>query len=186
MRILEVFILALILALDAFVVSFSYGLCDLAKKDRAALLLSVGTGFFQFMMPLLGAVLALFIFDFIEIYANYIAGIIFIVLGVKLFIDSINKNSEITCSGENLTIKVVFAVSVATSIDAFAAGSSLYLLDKDFFDVFLAAVIIGIVTFGLSLSGFYFGHFLKSFKPDLIGKLGGVLLFLYGIKTIFL
>lgn len=186
MKLLEVFILAFILAFDAFVVSFSYGLCNFEKKDRAALSLSVGTGFFQFLMPLLGSALAFFIFDFVEIYANYIAGVIFIILGIKLFIDSINKNSEITCLDGQLTLKVVLAAAIATSIDAFAAGSSLYLLNNDFLSVFLAAVIIGVVTSCMSLSGFYSGHFLKNFKPDLIGKCGGILLFLYGIKTIFL
>ena len=185
MSLLEVIFLALILATDAFVVSFSYGLCNIKQFKKTAMMLALGTGLFQFLMPLIGAFLTNLVFDFINIYAKYIAGIIFITLGVKMLFDAKSDKTNYCENNEAnvVTLKTVFLISVATSIDALASGSSLFLLKANIFE---SAIIIGVITFVLSFIGFYAGKFFKKNAPDIVCKTAGAFLILLGLKSIFL
>ncbi|MBQ7449898.1 manganese efflux pump [bacterium] len=185
MSLAEIIFLALVLATDAFSVSFSYGLCNIKESKKACLFLALGTGFFQFMMPLIGAFLTNIIFDYIQIYAQFIAGIIFILIGLRMIFEAKN-NQKSPCSDNeyiNITFKAVLLVSVATSIDALASGGSLFLMKAP---VYKAALIIGVVTFLLSVTGFLTGKFFKKIAPDIICKFAGAILVFLGIKSIFL
>ena len=183
MSYLSVIILAFALSIDACVVSFSYGLNTAKKTIKTPLMIAGGTGLFQFLMPLFGAVLTNIVIVWIQSYSKYIAGIIFIILGIKFFME----NSELSgCKTENynkITLKTLLTISIATSIDAMAAGSSMLLLKAP---LVKASVIIGLVTFTFALIGFYIGVFMKKLAPNLLSKLGGIILVLLGLKTIFL
>ena len=195
MSIYEIFVLAIVLSIDAFIVAFSYGLNRLKKPKQTAFFIAWGTGLFQFLMPLLGAVLTNIAKEIIGSYANYLGGAIFVVLGIKLFweankfSDEIKENSTNETSKE-LSVKELFSISFATSIDAFAAGGSLTLLNAP---LVMSAVLIGVVTFSFALVGFFGADFLKNLlssitknAPNLLGKFGGIILILIGLKTIFL
>ena len=54
MNFIDVFLLALALSADAFVVAFSYGLVIKKKKGKSALKIASATGLGQFVMPVLG------------------------------------------------------------------------------------------------------------------------------------
>ena len=180
MSIYEILLLAYVLSIDAFLVSFSYGLCTIDTPKRYSLILAFGTGASQFLMPLIGAILASLVFLVIKDYASYLAGIIFVILGVKLCIDA--KTDENKCKNL-ITPRIVFIASLATSIDALAAGASLYLLKEN---VLFASLVIGIITFINSLIGFNLGEKIKNKTPEIFGKIGGIILILIGIKSIFL
>ena len=182
MSIYEILILAYVLSRDAFLVSFSYGLCTFYTKKKYSLILAFGTGFLQFLMPILGAIITSVVFFAIKDSANYLAGIIFIILGIKLYIDAKADKSEDECE-KFLTPRLVLIASVATSIDALAAGSSLYLLKVN---ILFASLIIGIITFINSIIGFSLGEKIKNKAPEIFGKIGGIILILIGIKSIVL
>ena len=82
-----------------------------------------------------------------------------------------------------ISLKTIFLISVATSIDALAAGSSLYLMKAP---VLMSSILIGIITFILSLIGFCGGKTLKRIAPEIICKFAGTILILLGLKSIFL
>ena len=183
MSLYEVICLAIILSADAFCVSLLYGLCPSANPKNICIKIAFGTGLFQFLMPLAGAYCASFLFEFIENYAQYIAGIIFIILGIKLFIESYKKDSLDCADKIDISWKILLSISVATSIDALAAGSSLYLLKAP---VFISSSIIGFITFINSVAGFCIGKFSKKYTPDILEKIGSILLILLGLKSILL
>ena len=185
MSIYEIIFLALILATDAFIVSFSYGICKIKNVKKSALLLALGTGFFQFLMPLIGAFFTNLIFNLIQTYSKYLAGTIFIIIGIKMLFESKSEDEQY-CTKDVITeisLKTVFIISIATSIDALAAGSSLFLMQVP---VFTASVLIGIITFILSLTGFFTGKYFKKIAPEIICKFAGAILILLGLKSIFL
>lgn len=186
MSVIEIVFLGLILSIDAFLVSFSYGTCKYKNPVKSSLAIAFGTGLFQFLMPIIGANITNLIFSFIQNYANYIAGIILIILGIKIFLENCKAKNTNYCSPTytEITWKIVLTLSVATSIDALAAGSSLYLLKVN---IFIASLLIGVITFFVSTIGFYLGKNLIKYTPEvLFSKLGGIILVYLGIKTIFL
>ena len=54
MTLFDIFLLGLALSVDAFVVSFSYGLVLKPHRMSNGLKLGAPTGFFQFLMPVIG------------------------------------------------------------------------------------------------------------------------------------
>ena len=54
MTLFDIFLLGLALSVDAFVVSFSYGLVLKPHRMSNGLKLGAATGFFQFLMPVIG------------------------------------------------------------------------------------------------------------------------------------
>ncbi len=181
MQLFEIIFLALALSIDATIVSFSYGLCTVRNRRLNAFLIALGTGFFQFLMPLLGAVLARIVYSYIETHAHHIAGTIFIILGIKFFYDAIwAKKEEPECDVKRISWQSILFLSLATSIDAFAAGGSLYFLQVK---IFVPALIIGLVTFINSIIGFTLGSFLKKFAPKPLEILGAITLIIIGIKS---
>lgn len=180
----EIFILAIILSLDAFIVSFSYSLCETKKLKNVGLAIVLGTSTFQFLMPLLGAYLTRIIYSQIIEISGYLAGIIFIILGIKFYTDSLKTKNNNCCKiYANFSWKTLLLISIATSIDALAAGCSLYLLKSP---ILISSIIIGITTLFDSFLGFVLGKKIKNYAPSFFEKTGGILLILIGIKSIVL
>ncbi len=179
MLLLEIILLALALSIDAAVISFSYGLCTIKNRVRTAVLLAAGVGFFQFFMPLVGGVMARAVFSYIETYAHYVAGAIFIILGVKFLLDAFGEKQT---GAKCICTREIILLSLATSIDALAAGSSLYLLK---IPIFMPAVIIGVVTFINSVAGFALGVFFKKLAPKPLEITGALVLIAIGVRLVF-
>ena len=94
MNCIEILLLAYALSIDAFVVSFSYGILKLENPIKSRILISIFTAGGQFLMPIFGYYLTTFIFDYIAPYAKYIVFTIFVFLGIKfilIFISNCNK-----------------------------------------------------------------------------------------------
>jgi putative Mn2+ efflux pump MntP len=92
--------------------------------------------------------------------------------------EAIQTESEQVVS--SLRISVLLMLAIATSIDALAVGLSYSLLDVA---IVVPAVIIGIITFGLSFIGVYIGKRFGT-KFEKIGIVGGVILIGIGIKIL--
>ncbi len=179
----EVFMLALALAVDAFVVSFSYGLIIKKGKGRAALKLASATGGGQFVMPVLGWYGARMVYDSIAAVDHWIAFFVFSALGLKIIIDSQkNKCGNDVPKSSLLTWKVLFLIAVATSVDAFVSGSMLYFMN---IPIWRAALLIGMVTFLLSIVGFNFCRIFKKINTSWLETASGIILILLGVKVLF-
>ena len=126
MTIIDILLLALALAVDAFVVSFSYGLIIKQKRNKAAFKLASATGLGQFVMPILGWYGAQSIYQLIAQVDHWIAFFVFLTLGLKVIVDALKECDCKQKLDKNLSFKVLLMIGVATSIDAFVSGSMLY------------------------------------------------------------
>lgn len=179
MSIYEIIILAIALALDALIVSFSYGLIVNTKRIKNALILAGAFGFFQFLMPVLGWNFTGIIYSYLEKYSKWIVFLIFLVLGLKFLQEAFSKEEKqsISC----VTFVCTLTLAIATSIDAFGAGVSIRLLNEQ---IVFPALIIGIITFILSFCGFFVACALSKFPHKYIEICGALLLFYLAIKSL--
>lgn len=186
MSVFEILLLGLVLSLDAFCVSFIYGTNSIGKNNSVSFKIAAGTGFFQFLMPLIGAGLTTAVYSYIQNYTGLLAGVIFVFLGLKFIFEKTDyegNSFKIKGTEDTLSLDTILLISLATSIDALAAGSSMKLLKTH---MYFASLIIGIITFIDSFIGFKLGHVLKKYTTDIFSKLGGIILIFFGVKTIFL
>ena len=178
MTVLEILLLAFALSIDAFVVSFSYGLLYDKSYKREAFLLALFTGAFQGLMPSIAYYLTNFVKTFIEPFANIIVFAIFLFLGIKIIQEACqNKKEKPTCLG----LLCLFLIGIATSIDAFSAGITIALSDNP---ILQPAILIALVTFINSCFGFALGGKLKGFSCKYIEIFAGLILIYLGIKAI--
>lgn len=181
MSFLGVLLLAIALAVDAFVVSFSYGLIIVKKRTEASLKIAFAVGMGQFLMPVLGWYGAGSVYQYIEQLDHWIAFFVFLFLGLKIIGDSWRSCN---CSKENnrkLGLRELFLIGVATSIDALVSGAMLYFVKMP---VWSSAGIIGIVTFGASLVGFNLCYMFKRFSPQPLEVISGLILIGLGCKIL--
>lgn len=180
MNIIDITILAIALSIDACVVSFSNGLIFTQNKKVNSLMLAASVGFFQFFMPVIGYFAAQSVSKYVEPYDHWIVFGIFVLLGAKFIKDAFNEEKEekINCY---MCFKYIFLVSVATSIDALGAGVSIAFTKTQ---IWLPAIIIGIITFINSLLGFWGGHLFKKFPTKNLEITGGVILILLAFKIL--
>lgn len=182
MSILEIFILAIALSIDACVVSFSQGLIFTHNRVKNSLLLACAVGLFQFLMPVIGGVGISFVQKIVEPFAPYIVFTIFMILGVKFILDAYKKDEDESPKQVcNLCFNYILAVAVATSIDALAAGVNIRLSGEQ---LIFPSVIIGVITFINSLIGFWSGQVFKNFPSKNLEITGGLILILLAVKAV--
>lgn len=170
---------ALALSMDAFAVSVS---CGMAMKlnVRESLKLPFSFGLFQAFMPIIGYYAASLFAAHILKYDHWIAFALLIFIGVKMIIETFHKKTEDECI-QNLSFFKLLLFSVATSIDALATGIGFAFFE---INIISAAVIIGVITFGLSLIGVRFGKLLGSKSEIIAGITGGIILIFIGFKIL--
>lgn len=183
---LDSLLLGVALSVDAMVVSFTQGLIFTKNKRANSTLLAFFVAFFQFLMPVIGWFLAKFIYNFVATCADWIAAVIFFLLGAKFITDTVKHKDETTeiCQQATpyLSLKFLFIVSIATSIDALGAGMSLRFLEKP---ILLPAIVIGVMTFINSLIAFWSGYCFKQFHSKGMELAAGSILILLAAKILF-
>ncbi|ADN36625.1 protein of unknown function DUF204 [Methanolacinia petrolearia DSM 11571] len=176
---LFIFAIAVGLAMDAFAVSVSAGVCERSNKFPTSIKLAVVFGGFQGGMCILGWFAGRNFNDLISSYDHWIAFILLLAIGLKMIYEGFYGTEEKVF---DLTAPLVLIIlGIATSIDSLAVGLSFAFLDMD---ILAPAFIIAIVTLVLSLAGYNLGGKFG----DVIGKraeiIGGCILILLGIKII--
>ncbi len=175
------------LAMDAFAVSVSAGICVADLRFRHALRAAFAFGFFQFAMPLLGFFLGSGFAAYIRGWDHWLAFGLLALVGAKMIKESFEIRDEASCSEDDLKKKNVLdprtllVLAVATSIDALAVGVSYSVIGAP---IWLAAGIIGVVTFGLCLIGCEFGKRIGARFERWAEVAGGLSLIGIGIKIL--
>lgn len=175
------------LAMDAFAVSVSAGICVADLRFRHALRAAFAFGFFQFAMPLLGYALGSGFAAYIRAWDHWLAFGLLVLVGAKMIKESFEIRDEASCSEDDLKKKNVLdprtllVLAVATSIDALAVGVSYSVIDAP---IWLAAGIIGVVTFALCLVGCEFGKRIGARFERWAEVAGGVALIGIGAKIL--
>lgn len=174
----EIFLLAVSLALDAFAVSVSCGISVRGIRWHQALRLGVWFGFFQFAMPLLGAVLGGGMNAAMDSLGHWVAAGLLGFIGARMIWSAISSPCMAKAPPQ-LTVRTLAALALATSLDALAAGVSMAFLDVD---ILLSAGVIGAVAFALSTAGALLGRRLGCLFQRRAEIAGGLALIAIGIK----
>ena len=186
MGLLELFILAVGLSMDAFAVSVCKGLSVTKMEPKHALLCGAYFGGFQALMPALGYLLGSQFESMITRIDHWIAFGILAFLGGRMIIESF-KDEDCKKEYDPKSLKVVLALAIATSIDALAIGVSFAFLGiRDFSEILSPVSIIGFVSFAMSLIGLMFGiRFGCGIARKLRAELwGGIILIIIGTKIL--
>lgn len=175
------------LAMDAFAVSISNGICYHRAGAKEAIKTALVFGGFQTIMPIIGFFAGLKIKNIVESIDHWIALILLSFIGINMIIEGIKamkaeKDGEVFVDKPYCTNKDLLVQGVATSIDALIAGVSFAMLNTS---IVVAVILIGLVTFVFCLFGVPIG---KKFG-SLIGRraeiVGGLILIGIGIKIFF-
>ena len=183
---LEIWLLAVGLAMDCFAVSIASGIILKRMQLRPMLVMAFFFGFFQALMPLLGWIGASFFSHLIENIDHWIAFAILAFLGGRMVMES-SKDEDCKNEYDPTSLKVVLALAVATSIDALAVGVSFAFLGIRSLPSILSPIsIIGFVSFALSIIGLIFGiRFGCGIARKLRAELwGGIILIIIGTKIL--
>ena len=180
MGMLELFILAVGLAMDAFAVAICKGLSIRTLKVRQALLVGLWFGLFQGLMPAIGYLLGYNVAGLIESVDHWIAFVLLAIIGGNMIRESLSKQEECDCNS-SLAFGTMLMLAIATSIDALALGVTFAFLRVN---VLAAVLSIGLCTFVISAAGVKVGNvFGKKFKSK-AEFFGGAVLILIGLKIL--
>lgn len=183
---LEIWLLAVGLAMDCFAISIASGILLKRTLWRPMLTMAFFFGLFQAIMPLLGWIGTSTFSHLIESLDHWIAFIILAFLGGRMVRESF-KDEDCKKEYDPKSLKVVLALAVATSIDALAIGVSFAFLGmRDFSEILAPISIIGFVSFVMSLIGLLFGiRFGCGIARKLRAELwGGIILIIIGTKIL--
>lgn len=172
MNILELILTAFSLSMDAFSISICLGLQNNSLKK--AIIVPLSFGFFQFMMPIIGYYLGNMFSNRIINFSPYLSSILLVTIGILMIIE---KNDERI--NENLKIKELFMLSIATSIDALVIGISLSFLKNN---ILISSFIIGIITFMICLMGYKLGNLFNKKVGNYSNLIAGIILIILGLK----
>jgi len=181
MSIISMIVIALGLAMDALAVSITSGFTIKKLKMSHALKIGLFFGLFQAIMPVMGWLTGLGFRELIEGVDHWIAFVLLAFIGCKMIYES-NKFESNRNQINPLNIYTLLLLSFATSIDALAIGLTLSFL-KVF--IILPVIVIGTVTFILSVIGVYFGNRFGHFFERKIEMFGGLILIVIGAKILF-
>ncbi len=175
----EIFLIAVSLAMDAFAVSISTGIAIPGFGPRQAARIGAWCGFFQFAMPLIGWFLGSSVRSYIEAVDHWIAFALLALIGGHMIWDALSGGGEEAVT--DLSARRLFLLALATSIDALAVGVSMAFMKVN---ILLASVLIGVVAFVLAMLGGLLGRRLGDLFQRRATLLGGVVLVCIGVKIL--
>lgn len=183
MSTLEIWLLAISLAMDCFTVSITSGIIMRRICWRTILTMSFFFGLFQGIMPLLGWFCASRFYHLIESFDHWIAFGLLAFLGIRMIKESFSDEDK--CCFDPTLLKVVLALAVATSIDALAVGISFACTGMNTIGSILSPIlIIGLVSFLMSVIGNLLGIYFGKHVNLRMELWGGIILIAIGIKIL--
>ncbi len=180
MRFFALLLLAVGVSMDAFSVSVCKGLAAKRVYAEHILLAGIWFGGFQMLMPMIGYLLASAFGKYINIYAHWIAFLLLSFLGGKMIVGALRQAEP--QSNASFSIREMFPLAIATSVDALAVGVSLLVLPQK--QVLLAVTLIGATTFCFSAVGVKLGSVFGAKYQNRATLTGGAILILVGIFTL--
>ena len=191
MNLLDIWLLAVALAMDCFTVSIVSGVILsnrfplFSREGLGVFRLAFLFGAFQALMPLIGWFATSRFSEHLESIDHWIAFALLAFIGGKMIKESFEEEQKSTFDPQRLHTQLLLAV--ATSIDALAVGISFACTGYHRLSQLTAPfIIIGVVSFLFSILGYILGtRFGKSItrrlKPEL---LGGIILVVIGVKIL--
>ncbi|MEG2405805.1 MAG: manganese efflux pump MntP family protein [Clostridiales bacterium] len=179
MAILQLILISVGLAMDAFAVSVCKGLSMDKIRPKNALIIGAYFGLFQGGMPIIGYFLGVQFQDKITAIDHWIAFVLLVLIGANMIREAMSK--EDVKPNDSVDFKTMIVLAVATSIDALAIGVTFAFLQVN---IITAASLIAIVTFIISLLGVKIGNVFGTKYKSKAEFVGGLILILLGTKIL--
>lgn len=183
---LNTFLIAIGLAMDAFAVSVSSGVSLKKTNLKTYLYFGIYFGFFQFIMPIIGYYGSGFFSDYFQTYTSYISFALLLFVGGKMLYEAVHpdENADETTSDEKiLKPSNMIMLSIATSIDALVVGI-LFQINGE--PILTGSIIIGVVAAVFSAVGVYIGKKVGNLFGNKAEILGGVILIALAFKALLM
>lgn len=183
MSIVEIVLLSVSLSMDAFAVALCKGLALKKINLKSCAIVGLWFGAFQGLMPMIGYFLGNTFADKITSIDHWIAFVLLALIGGNMIKEALEKDEEKV--NDSLGFKTMLVMAIATSIDALAVGVSFAFTDfePDWF-VYIAFILIGVITFTLSSIGVKIGNIFGTKYKSKAEFAGGLILILLGLKIL--
>jgi putative Mn2+ efflux pump MntP len=180
MSILEMILIAIGLAMDASAVSMTAAAAGFVKNNRAVFRLAFHFGLFQALMPLIGWVVGSTIVEYISMWDHWVAFALLALVGGRMIY------SGFVPYNEKLVVNptrgwTLITLSIATSIDALAAGFSFSMLNVN---IWLPCLLIGVITVLLSALSTRIGKSAGQWLGHRVEIFGGLILISIGLRIL--
>lgn len=179
MGLIELIILSVGLAMDAFAVAVCKGLAMSKMKWKKGIIVGLYFGIFQALMPFIGYLLGINFQNAITNIDHWIAFILLIGIGINMIKDAISKEKEE--ASDSIKFKDMLILAIATSIDALAVGVTFAFLKVN---ILSAIILIGSITFLISVIGVKIGNVFGDKYEKKAELVGGIILILLGTKIL--
>ncbi len=175
-------VLAISLGCDAFAVAVTVGMQGITA--RRLFRIAWHTGFFQFLMPIIGYGLGAGLAEVVGRISEFVGGILLGIIALHMLIEGIRNFRGTTApKPKDLTRGwPLIAISFATSIDALIVGIWLGISGGD---LLLPCVVIGLTAGVMATLGMLLGNILSSKIGVIANLLGGLALLILAIRMFF-
>ena len=179
MSYLQVFLISIGLAMDAFAVSICKGLClkDLSLKKQVKVGLYFGG--FQALMPIFGYFLGDLFDELLFAIDHWVVFVLLVIIGVSMIFEIITDNNKTL--DEQINFKSMVLPALATSIDALAVGFTFAFMKVN---LWVSVIMIGIVAYLFTYIGVMIGYKVGSRYENKAKLLGGIILIVIAIKIL--
>lgn len=181
MDLLTLCLISIGLSMDAFAVSVCKGLALQKITAKNTVIIGLWFGGFQALMPALGFLLGTTFASLVNAISGWIAFVLLCLIGFNMIKEALSHDDE--PANASLSCKEMLILAVATSIDAFAVGVSFACLKIGSL-IIPAVLLIGIITFVLSMIGVKVGNVFGTRYKAKAEFIGGAILILLGIKIL--
>lgn len=179
MGILEIILIAIGLAMDAFAVSICKGLSMKKMSWKKATIISGYFGIFQGIMPLIGYLLGTSFKSVVTKIDHWIAFGLLVFIGMNMLKEAFANETE--NFNDKIDFKTMIILAIATSIDALAVGITFAFLKTN---IAVASFIIIVITFVISALGVKIGNKFGDKYERKAEAVGGLILIFMGIKIL--
>lgn len=179
MSLLSIFFIAVALSFDVLAVCAAGGASEKHISFYEAFRAALFFGFSQALAPLIGFLVGVRLEYFISSFDHWVAFLLLSILGLKMFIESLDQKKEKTFDMHDP--KILFLLSLATGVDALVAGITFAFLPVS---IWLAIAIIGSTTLIIALFSILLGHKFGKLWGRKVEILGGLILIVIGLKIL--
>ena len=180
MSVLEMIFIAIALAMDASAVSMAAAASGFAQSKRAIIRLAFHFGLFQAIMPFIGWLLGSTVVAYISNWDHWFAFTLLAIVGGRMIYDGLSPEDK-RVSVDPTKGWTLISLSIATSIDALAAGLSFSILEVT---IWLPCLLIGLITFVLSIISTQIGKVTGSWLGHRVEIAGGIILIGIGFNIL--
>lgn len=129
MEILEIVLIGVGLAMDAFAVSICKGLSMKRFSLKKAIIIGLYFGIFQALMPMIGFLLGKGFENLVVSIDHWIALILLSFIGIGMIRESFKEEEDIN---DDIRAKTMLILAVATSIDALACRNNICIFENKY------------------------------------------------------